>query len=129
MNIVPEKFFSIRPLWLWRNKLSHPSPLNFLIRILTVQNSARHRVEIFLNILLCPRISIFRFIFILLAFGNHASVALHLRSEVKILFSEIKDLLISNEELLAQLHDLLTCHSDLILHVRNEQILVQLMDI
>ena len=38
-------------------------------------------------------------------------------------------MLVANQELLAQLHDLLTRHGNLILHVRDEQILVQLVNV
>lgn len=64
-----------------------------------------------------------------MALGDHATVALDFRAKVKVLLPQVVDLLVSHEKLLAELHDFLAGDSDLVLHVRNEQVLVQLVNV
>ena len=64
-----------------------------------------------------------------MTFSDYATVALHFGAKVEVLLSKIEHLLVAHKEFLSQLHYLLTRHGDLILHVRDEQILVQLVNV
>jgi len=61
--------------------------------------------------------------------GNHASVALDFRLEVHVLLAEVQKLMVTYQQLLAQLDHLMAGVGDLILHVSYEQVLVELVNV
>ena len=48
---------------------------------------------------------------------------------LRVLLAELEDLLVAEKQLLPKLYDFVASDGDLFLHVRDEQVLVQLMDV
>ena len=66
---------------------------------------------------------------LLLTVNDHAAVALEALPELHILLLFGKELLVALQQLLSQLHNFVACHSYLLFHVCDEQVLVKLVNI
>lgn len=66
---------------------------------------------------------------VVLALGNHATVNLQFLLKVHVLFAHGEKLLVAAQELLSQLDYFVASACNLVFHVRDEQVLVKLVDV
>ena len=66
---------------------------------------------------------------LLLAVNDHAAVTLKPLPELKVFLLFSEKLLVALKQLLSQLDNFVACHCNLFLHVRDEQVLIKLVNV